>query len=809
MSRLSHVIRDELKGADVLGPFANGEEWELAKWSIKNVGHNATESFLKLPIIKRRVDPDFKTKDQFLDRIDELPSGVEWQRRVLSLIGDLKDEDGNPLTEDLKLWFRDPVECVHELMGNPVFRKVMKYSPVKLFNDAEERSESIDEMWTAQWWWELQKVLPPGATISPIILSSDKTKLSQFKGDKTAWPVYLTIGNIAKDVRRQASYLPVGKFNCFSEKMRSVARYRTFHQCMTMLTSSLVEPGQKGITMTCADSFVRRVFPILAAYCLVACCMENQCPICNHEDAGIRTHTETELLLDRNKDGWRDVEFEALGIHPVHEPFWSKLPYSNIFQSFTPDLLHQLHKGVFKDHLVKWITEIIGTKELDERYKSMTNDSDIRHFKNGISSVSQWTGAEYKAMQKVFVGLIAGSVSDNVMICVRAALDFIYYSSLHCHSTDTLTALQNALNDFHAHKQIFIDLEARKATHFNIPKLHAMKHYVALIRHFGSADGFNTESPERLHIDYAKNAYRASNKKDYVIQMTRWLQRQEAVDRFTLFLDWTENGEYKADGASEHGMGRELMDDTGDITVAVTSIDLDVDITSLLRNVSAAKIIQQHQTSYFLEALDVFLTAHGGVIKPLAHNGFDLFKTITLTLPRISFASCTSDRLKNIIRASPPVLPTPNPQKSGESAHMDFALISTNERNESTEGTALEGLRVALVCVLFKLPAVYRVQVAHPLAYIEWYTPFSNPNPHSGLYTLKPSKRNRHPCGEIIPVTRIVRNAHLIPYFGCEKDRSWTSENVREKCKVFSFNPYRDLHIFTQFKGGHAHFKIK
>ncbi|KAJ3788259.1 hypothetical protein GGU10DRAFT_263129 [Lentinula aff. detonsa] len=95
---------------------------------------------------------------------------------------------------------------------------------------------------------------------------------------------------------------------------------------------------------------------------------------------------------------------------------------------------------------------------------------------------------------------------------------------------------------------------------------------------------------------------------------------------------------------------------------------------------------------------------------------------------------------------------------------MDFALISTNEWNESTEGTALE--------------AVYQVQVAHPLAYIEWYTPFSNPNPHSGLYTLKPSTCNRHPRGEIIPVTHIIRNAHLIPYFGCEKDCSWTSENV-------------------------------
>ncbi|KAG6901439.1 hypothetical protein DXG01_001133, partial [Tephrocybe rancida] len=70
-----------------------------------------------------------------------------------------------------------------------------------------------------------------------------------------------------------------------------------------------------------------------------------------------------------------------------------------------------------------------------------------------------------------------------------------------------------------------------------------MQHYTALIKLFGSADGFNTESPERLHIDYAKNAYRASNKNDYTIQMMNWLSRQESVDRFTRYLEWVEHGE--------------------------------------------------------------------------------------------------------------------------------------------------------------------------------------------------------------------------------------------------------------------------
>src|ERR1700733_15820909 len=55
----------------------------------------------------------------------------------------------------------------------------------------------------------------------------------------------------------------------------------------------------------------------------------------------------------------------------------------------------------------------------------------------------------------------------------------------------------------------------------------------------GSADGFSTESPERLHINFAKNAYRATNKKNYIKQMTKWLTRQEACHRFANYLQWT------------------------------------------------------------------------------------------------------------------------------------------------------------------------------------------------------------------------------------------------------------------------------
>lgn len=49
----------------------------------------------------------------------------------------------------------------------------------------------------------------------------------------------------------------------------------------------------------------------------------------------------------------------------------SKLPHCDISRCFTPDILHQLHKGVFNDHLIQWCTQIMVKNEIDKWFKAM------------------------------------------------------------------------------------------------------------------------------------------------------------------------------------------------------------------------------------------------------------------------------------------------------------------------------------------------------------------------------------------------------------------------------------------------------
>src|SRR6202790_5774303 len=104
------------------------------------------------------------------------------------------------------------------------------------------------------------------------------------------------------------------------------------------------------------------------------------------------------------------------------------------------------------------------------------------------------------------------------MVCaIRALLDFCYIARRDVHDTHTLTALDDALQRFHHHREIFRESGIRMD--FNLPRQHSLNHYVKLIRAFGSPNGLCSSITESKHIKAVKEPWRHSSHYKALAQM--------------------------------------------------------------------------------------------------------------------------------------------------------------------------------------------------------------------------------------------------------------------------------------------------
>ncbi|KIL54452.1 hypothetical protein M378DRAFT_29088, partial [Amanita muscaria Koide BX008] len=795
-------------------PFSSKLDWEIARWAkLHGPSSAAVTELLQIEGVVQKLALSYKNVRELNSVIDQqLPGRPRFHRYDLQVGGEVTI-----------MYARDILLCVQALYGDPSFTRSLIFRPERHYKcSGNQQWQVFHDMHTGQWWWELQNVLEaskPGATIAPLIISSDKTQVTLF-GNKTAYPVYLTIGNLPKSIRRKPSqrgqvllaYLPTSKLARVTvQSSRRRMMSNLFHACLRRLVAPLVQSGIDGVHMKDGDGVIRRIHPILAVYVgdypeqvLVTCTKTGECPKCDvarsdigdpHVLASPRNvhavHTALSMVNGNPRDYVKACQDAR--IKPVFHPFWEALPYTDIFQAIAPDVLHQIHQGVFK-HFTGWLVQAYGASEIDARIQRLIPNHHIHIFANGISGLSRVTGKEHNMISRVILGIIndirlpGGFNSARLVRAIRALLDFMFIVQLPVISMCDLKSMGKALETFHENKGILIDLGIRE--NFNIPKFHALSHYITSIQLFGATDNYNTQHTERLHIDYTKEAYRATNTRDEYPQMTIWLERREKIERHGKYIKW--RSDIHSDDIHQPSL-TPMPSLTSNRRIKMTRYPS-------IQAVSIDDLVNKYGATFFIDAFARFVVLWRNpqtTRARLERDALDVhipFRTVSV-FHHIRYKDIhdreEASESSDVIHIKPQYK-----NKNGEivPGRFDTGLVHRRAENES----GIHAYRVAQVRVVFTigLSALKHVfgNCQHPplhLAYVEWFTPFrASPESASKLFKIERSRQGNARIASIIPVTDIVQSIHLLPLPGHTMPREWNSSNMLETCRSFLVNVF-------------------
>ena len=273
-----------------------------------------------------------------------------------------------------------------------------------------------------------------------------------------------------------------------------------------------------------------------------------QCPICKvppkerenlMETWEPRTHQDTQAQIQKQAQNRQFQKGHKDWVHPIRNFAWQHYMV-NIHACMMSDVLHQLLKGIVM-MLIYWIQALVNVSvtkttkrnkhkgnrtikesdaifQLDERFRQVPVYRGLKQFTH-FSEVRQWTGNEQKQMLRQLISVVALLLVDYApaaLHCARAVLDFVMMAQYNYHNEDTLSYMSHALYRIDKLKRVFKESRPQakdtEERHFNIPKLHAMTHYIDFIKKYGSATGFDTCYGEAAHKYLMKEFFPRTNK---------------------------------------------------------------------------------------------------------------------------------------------------------------------------------------------------------------------------------------------------------------------------------------------------------
>ncbi|KAK6981749.1 hypothetical protein R3P38DRAFT_2578132 [Favolaschia claudopus] len=417
-----------------------------------------------------------------------------------------------------------------------------------------------------------------GAVFVPAIAGSDKTTVSVATGQNDYYPLYLSNGLVHNNVRRAhrnavtlIGFLAIPKTDREHESSSEFRTFRRnlFHGSPKYIFESLRDAMETPEVVLFGDGHYRRVVyglgPYIADYpeqVLLTCVVQGWCPRCTASnknldgEGGRRTQAHAERAFDAltHKQLW-----DTYGIVGDVLPFTWDFPRADIYELISPDLLHQIIKGTFKDHLVTWVGEYLEAVHTKKKAAQIMADIDrrcvahvllppfpgLRRFPEG-RNFKQWTGDDSKALMKVYLPAIEGHVPPQMLRALGAFLDFCYLVRRNVINEATLNAINDALARYHEERVIFEE-SGVCPNGFCLPRQHSLVHYAYLITQFGAPNGLCSSITESKHIKAVKQPWRRSSRHNALEQM---LTINDRLDKLAAArIDFTERGMLSAPAA--------------------------------------------------------------------------------------------------------------------------------------------------------------------------------------------------------------------------------------------------------------------
>ncbi|KAH9978413.1 hypothetical protein BJV74DRAFT_879459 [Russula compacta] len=257
-----------------------------------------------------------------------------------------------------------------------------------------------------------------GAMLVPVVAGSDKTTVSVATGhqENAVLPI---------------AFLPIPKMSKHQQKKVEFQKFchQLYHLCLEFVFSPLKPYMEKPKIIRCPNRhFCHAIFslgPYIADY---------------PERVWLAGNFDPEILWDDFRI-WHDIV-----------PFMHAFPQADIHELLAPDLLHQLIKGTFKDHLVAW----------------------------------------------VFLAAIAGYIPSAMVQSITSFMDACYIACRNAITAPALEHFRKSVEKFHELWNIFI--EAGVWDSISLPCQHALKHFYNSIHLFGSPNGLCLSITESKHI---------------------------------------------------------------------------------------------------------------------------------------------------------------------------------------------------------------------------------------------------------------------------------------------------------------------